>query len=142
MSIPFLKTIKIEIEKQLLTIFDRSKTCIMFSTIRLEDYFEFHSADDIRIKGHRIGIEDVLRYYLSGYRPEEIKIDLPSLNLEKIHATITFYLHNKVKIDDYLRRLELEREQNYQKFIANPPAVIQKLQREKVRRNLTRIESE
>ena len=49
----------------------------MFSTIRLEDYFEFYSADDIRIKGHRIGIEDVLKYYRSGYTLEEIKIDLP-----------------------------------------------------------------
>ena len=36
----------------------------MFSTIKLEDYFDFCSADDIRIKGHRIGIENVFDYYL------------------------------------------------------------------------------
>jgi hypothetical protein len=38
----------------------------------LEDYFDFLSPDDIRIKGHRIGIQDVIKYYLSGYSPEEI----------------------------------------------------------------------
>ncbi len=113
----------------------------MFSTIKLEDYFEFYSADDIRIKGHRIGIEDILKYYLEGYTPEEIKIDLPSLSLEKIHATITFYLHNRSQIDAYLRRLEQDKEDSYQEFIANPTVLVKKLQAEKAKRNATRIES-
>ena len=60
----------------------------MFSTVKLEDYFDFFSADDIRIKGHRIGIKNVLDYYLEGYTPEEINANLPSLSLEEIHATI------------------------------------------------------
>lgn len=34
--------------------------------MQLEDYFEFLSPDDIRFKGHRIGIDDVLYYYLDG----------------------------------------------------------------------------
>lgn len=113
----------------------------MFSTIKLEDYFKFHSADEIRLAGHRIGIEDVLEYYLSGYTPEEIELELPSLNLEKIHATITFYLHNQSQINDYLRRLEKDREKRYEDFMANPPAIVKKLQAEKARRNATRIES-
>jgi hypothetical protein len=29
----------------------------------LEDYFDFLSPDDIRIKGHRIGIQDIIRKY-------------------------------------------------------------------------------
>lgn len=112
----------------------------MFSTIKLEDYFEFDSADDIRIKGHRIGIEDILNYYLEGYNPEEINNNLPTLTLEEIHATITYYLHNRSQIDRYLRNLEQERENNYQKFIANPPGIVQKLQAEKARRNSARSE--
>ena len=39
----------------------------MNTTTLLEDYFEFLSPDDIRIKGHRIGIDDVISYYLQGY---------------------------------------------------------------------------
>ena len=107
----------------------------MFSSIKLEDYFDFYSVDDVRIKGHRIALEDVLYYYLEGYTPEEINLNLPSLNLEKIHATITYYLHNKSQIDAYLRRLEQDRENNYQKFMANPPVIVQRLQAEKVKRN-------
>jgi hypothetical protein len=30
--------------------------------MQLEDYFEFLDPDDIRIKGHRIGSDDVIKY--------------------------------------------------------------------------------
>ncbi|MBL7183471.1 MAG: DUF433 domain-containing protein, partial [Anaerolineae bacterium] len=73
--------------------------------MKLEDYFDFLSPDDIRLKGHRIGIDDVLYYYLEGYTPEEIAANLPTLNLEQIHATITYYLHNRAEVDAYLSRL-------------------------------------
>ena len=55
--------------------------------MQLENYFEFLAEDDIRLKGHRIGIEDILKYHLKGYSPEEILSELPSLNLEKIIET-------------------------------------------------------
>ncbi|MEB3248298.1 MAG: DUF433 domain-containing protein [Merismopediaceae bacterium] len=55
--------------------------------MQLENYVEFLAEDDIRLKGHRIGIEDILKYYLKGYSPEEILSELPSLNLEKIIET-------------------------------------------------------
>ena len=113
----------------------------MFSTIKLEDYFEFQSAEDIRIVGHRIGIEDVLKYYLEGYTPEEININLPSLSLEKIYATITYYLHNKQQIDAYLEQIKRNRENSYKEFIAHPPSIVQKLKAEKVRRNGTSSQS-
>jgi hypothetical protein len=32
--------------------------------MQLEDYFNFINTDDIGIKGHRIGIDNVLEYYL------------------------------------------------------------------------------
>lgn len=70
--------------------------------MQLEDYFDFVCRDDIRLKGHRIGIDDVLAYYLEGYTPEEIAANLPSLSLEQIHATITYYLRNRAEMDGYL----------------------------------------
>jgi uncharacterized protein (DUF433 family) len=95
--------------------------------MQLEDYFEFHSPDDIRIKGHRIGIDDVLYYYLEGYTPEEIIANLPSLTLEQIHAAITYYLHNRSKMDAYLTRLAAWREEQYRDWLHDPPAVVQRL---------------
>lgn len=95
--------------------------------MQLEDYFEFLSPTDIRIKGHRIGIDTVLSYYLEGYTPEEIAANLPTLSLEEIHATITYYLHNRPRIDTYLAELDTWREQHYQESRNNPSPVVQRL---------------
>ncbi len=102
--------------------------------MQLEDYFDFLSPDDIRIKGHRIGIDDVLHYYLEGYTPEEIAAQLPSLSLEKIYATITYYLHNRGEVDAYLARLAAWREERYREWEANPPPVVQRLRALKAQR--------
>ena len=88
----------------------------------LEDYFNFLSPDDIRIKGHRIGIQDVIKYYLSGYSPEGILEELPSLNPEKIYAVITYYWHNRTQIDEYMFRLEQSQEQHYQEWLKKEPS--------------------
>ncbi|MGB3207302.1 MAG: DUF433 domain-containing protein [Crinalium sp.] len=107
--------------------------------MQLEDYFEFLDPDDIRIKGHRIGIDDVIDYYLQGFTPEQILEDLPSLNLEKIHATITYYLHNRVVIDAYMLRLTRWREQRYQEAMANPSLMMQRLKAIKVQREQEKL---
>jgi uncharacterized protein (DUF433 family) len=89
--------------------------------MRLEDYLDFLSPDDIRIKGHRIGLDDVIKYYLYGYSPEQIQMELPSLNLEKIHAAITYYLHHRPEMNAYMCRLEHEREKHYQEWANSEP---------------------
>ncbi len=108
----------------------------------LEDYFNFLSPDDIRIKGHRIGIQDVIKYYLSGYSPEEILEELPSLNLEKIYAVITYYWRNRPQIDEYMFRLEQSQEQHYQEWLKKEPleAIIRvRSRREQVKKELLLI---
>ncbi len=87
--------------------------------MQLEDYFEFLDPDDIRIKGHRIGIDDVIKYYLDGYSPDQILEELPTLNLEKIYATLTYYLQNRRQMDAYMLRLARWREERYQEGLAN-----------------------
>jgi hypothetical protein len=68
-----------------------------------------------------------LSYYLEGYTSEEIAANLPTLSLEKIHATITYYLHNRTQIDTYLTELDSWREQHYQEGRNNPSPVGQRL---------------
>lgn len=104
------------------------------ATTVLEDYFEFLDPDDIRIKGHRIGIDNVIELYLAGYTPEEIAANLPSLSLEQIHATITYYLRHRREIDAYLLRLATWREQRYQESRANPSPVVQRIRAIKAER--------
>ncbi len=74
--------------------------------MQLEDYFNFLDSDTIRLKGHRLGIEDILDLYDAGYSPEQIALEFPGLSLEQIHATITYYWHNREAIDAYLSRLD------------------------------------
>jgi uncharacterized protein (DUF433 family) len=102
--------------------------------MQLEDYFEFLSPDDIRIRRHRIGIEDVLSYYLEGYSAEEIAANFATLTQEEVHATITYYLHNRADVDAYLLRLAKWREQHYQEWRANPSPVVQRLRELKAQR--------
>ncbi|GAB4297734.1 MAG: hypothetical protein Fur0025_35850 [Oscillatoriaceae cyanobacterium] len=103
--------------------------------MQLEDYFEFLSPDDIRIKGHRIGIDDVIKYYLDGYTPEQIQTDLPSLSLEKIYATITYYLHHRTEMNAYMLRLEQEREKHYQEWAqAEPSPAVKRIRELKAKR--------
>jgi uncharacterized protein (DUF433 family) len=71
--------------------------------MQLEDYFDFLAPDDIRIRGHRIGIESVLYEYLyHAQTPEEIVERFPTLSLEQIYATILYYLRNKKQVKAYL----------------------------------------
>lgn len=106
--------------------------------MQLEDYFDFLSAIDIRIKGHRIGIAHVLEYFLEGYSPEEIAAIYPDLSLEKIYATITYYLQNRSEIDAYLLQLKQQREHDYQKWAANPSPMALRMRKIKAQRERER----
>jgi uncharacterized protein (DUF433 family) len=98
--------------------------------MQLEDYFDFLSPDDIRIKGHRIGIDNVLELYLDGYTAEEIAQYYPSLSLEKIHATLTYYHHNRADVDAYMARLAAWRADRLQEAESQPPTPAMKRIRE------------
>jgi uncharacterized protein (DUF433 family) len=103
--------------------------------MQLEDYFDFLDPDDIRIKGHRIGIDNVLELYLNGYTAEEIAQYYPSLSLEKIHATLTYYHHNRAEVDAYLARLAAWREQSQREEAEKEvPPVVQRIRALKAQR--------
>ena len=71
--------------------------------MQLEQYFDFLAPNDIRIKGHRIGIETILYEYIYRARiPEEIQTSYPSLTLEEVYATILYYLHNQETVNQYI----------------------------------------
>jgi uncharacterized protein (DUF433 family) len=88
--------------------------------MELEGYFEFLGADDIRIMGTRIGIEFVLRDYQEGASPEEIVLRYPTLSLEQVHATITYYLHHRVSLDAYLARWQAQGEAAWEQQSSHP----------------------
>lgn len=71
--------------------------------MKLEDYFDFFSEDDIRIKGTRVGVETILYDYVHRKQmPEAIAERYPSVTLDQVYATILYYLRNRARMDAYL----------------------------------------
>ncbi len=70
--------------------------------MQIEDYFDFHAANDIRLKDHRIGIESVLYEYMHrSQTPEDIVRRFPTLRLDQVYTTILYYLCNKEHIHNF-----------------------------------------
>jgi uncharacterized protein (DUF433 family) len=97
--------------------------------MELESYFDFLREDDIRLKGTRIGIETVLDDFFNGSDPEEIAIRYTSLRLEQVYATITYYLHNREKVDAYMQAWRQYTDQASKESDKNPPEVVKRLRR-------------
>ena len=95
--------------------------------MQLEDYFDFLAPDDIRLKGHRIGIETILLDYLDGLTPEEIALRYPTLSLEKVYATITYYWRNQAEIDAYLKAAEEHEARMRREQELNPSPAVKRL---------------
>lgn len=72
----------------------------------VRDYFDFIDETSIRIKGHRVYIDEVLEERLQGKEPEEILRCFPKLPLEKIYATLLYYEANRTEVEAYLKRVK------------------------------------
>ncbi len=108
--------------------------------MELESYFDFVSPEDIRIKGTRIGIEYVLRDYQGGTSPEEIVLRYPTLSLEQVHATITYYLHHRGSAEAYLARWWAQGEAAWEEQQRHPSDFVRDL-RERVERQRRELQS-
>lgn len=96
--------------------------------MQIEDYFDFLAPNDIRLKGHRIGIETILLDYLElGLFPEDIVLRYPTLSLETVYATITYYYRDQEKIDAYLRAYKEYTEHAYIEQELNPSPAARRL---------------
>jgi len=102
--------------------------------MQLEDYFEFLAPDDIRVKGTRVGIETILTDYLElGLFAEQIAVRYPTLSVEQVYATLTYYWRNRTVVDTYLRTIDREIEDQRREQDLHPSPAVQRL-RELARR--------
>ena len=98
--------------------------------MQLEDYFDYLASDDIRLKGHRIGIESVLyEYVYRAQTAEAIASLFPSLSLDQIYATILYYLRNKEQVQAYLTAWLEHGERMRAEQVRHPTPVMLKLRR-------------
>lgn len=96
--------------------------------MQLEDYFDFEkfdtkhgTAERIRVKGTRVAIEIIIHDYLDGLTPEQIASSYPTVSLEQVFATLTYYLRSKAEVDAYMERGERIAEAYYQEYQQRGP---------------------
>ncbi|MDY7002454.1 MAG: DUF433 domain-containing protein [Cyanobacteriota bacterium] len=71
--------------------------------MKLEDYFDFFTPNDIRLKGTRVGIENILYEYIHRkLSPEEIEKQFATITLEQVYATILYYLSDRETVGKYV----------------------------------------
>lgn len=104
------------------------------SHINLDGYFDFLDKDDIRVRGTRVGIETILDDYMNAFGPEEIASRYPTLTLEQVYATLTYYFRNRDKVDRYLQRCEEHTEKLVKNQLLNPTSAVKRLREMKMRR--------
>jgi uncharacterized protein (DUF433 family) len=82
---------------------------------------------DMLIRGTRVDIATVLDAYRDGLSPEEIVYNYPTLTLEQVYATLTYYLAHKVALDAAARPAAAASEEAvldraFRELIASPRA--------------------
>ena len=101
----------------------------------VRDYFDFIDKTSIRIKGHRVYIDEVLEERLQGKEPEEILHCFPKLPLEKIYATLLYYEANKTEVEAYLERVKQQQKRLDQEWQhAQGPTLVLVGERERLRK--------
>ncbi|MGA2073231.1 MAG: DUF433 domain-containing protein [Terriglobia bacterium] len=81
------------------------------------------------VMGSRVSLESVVYPFLDGASPETIVEEYPTLSLEQVYGTITFYLANRAKIEAYLSEIEKLWEKARKDQSPIPPALRERLER-------------
>jgi uncharacterized protein (DUF433 family) len=103
--------------------------------MNLEEYFDFYANGAIRLKGHRIDLEHVVREYNQGMKTTQLLARFPTLNHAKIQACIDYYLQNKVKIDDDIRKWDEETARAIEAQDRDPVVIARKKRLAETRKN-------
>ncbi|MEX2141119.1 MAG: DUF433 domain-containing protein [Pirellulales bacterium] len=93
-------------------------------------YLDRHAENDVRIRGTRVGIEQLLSAYNDGLTADELAFQYRTVTLEQVHGVIAYYLANKAAVDEYLRSWEHESEERRAEWERQPkPDVVLRLRK-------------
>ena len=71
---------------------------------RHDDYVRTDEHGVMRVGGTHVMLDSVLAVFEQGHSPESIRSQYPSLTLEQVYGSITYYLANRPEVEEYLRR--------------------------------------
>src|SRR5437660_12568813 len=75
----------------------------------------------LRVTGTRVLLERIVHAFEDGTTPEGIVQSYDTLRLADVYAVLTWYLRNKVEVEDYLRRRAQEAEEIRRAIEARQP---------------------
>ena len=78
-----------------------------------------------RVGGTRVSLDSVVHCLNNGEEAREIQSSFDTLSLAEVHAAIAYYLHNKVKVDEYLAKRKIESDRLQEKY--STPGLREKL---------------
>ena len=89
----------------------------ILNAVRLEDGV-------YKVGDTRVSLDTVVYHFNKGSDAAEIQHDYDSMSLAQVHAAIAYYLHNSAKVDEYLAKREIEREQQWREHEGQFPPKI------------------
>jgi uncharacterized protein (DUF433 family) len=76
--------------------------------MNLPEFLTRSAPDDIRLTGHRIGLEQIVALHRKGLDAPAIHDYYPTLPFALVQKVIAFYLENKAGVDAYVADCEAE----------------------------------
>lgn len=64
-----------------------------------------------RVADTRVSLDSVIYAFDEGATPEEIVQQYPTLDLAAIYSVISYYLHNRAEIEEYLEQRRIQRQE-------------------------------
>jgi uncharacterized protein (DUF433 family) len=81
--------------------------------MKLPEFLESGALGEIRVKGHRVYLLHIVEDYTGGMSLDRIAEEFDTVPRDVIERVITFYLHNKAEVDEYVARCHEEMERTY-----------------------------
>ncbi len=82
------------------------KAAIPVEPLQVAALLDVLAPDDVRIRGHRIGLEHLVFAFNRGETAEEIVQRFPGMDLRTVYTLIAYYLTYRDEIDRYIGSLE------------------------------------
>lgn len=95
--------------------------------MKLPDFLIEDGDGYIHVRGHRIGLQDLVHFYNQGEAVEMLWCRFPTLPLAVVHKVIAFYLENQAEVDAYRARCQPDIEK--QRAAAAPGPSLAELRR-------------
>jgi uncharacterized protein (DUF433 family) len=100
-----------------------------------EEYLDLDDPDGIRLKGHRIWLNDLLYEVVFNYRSaEELSIRFPTLMMDEVYAALLYFeTHRKMCLENLTDALDASR-RNIEAHAQDSRAAMERLRQRKMER--------